>query len=59
LVIAGPEERNMSSNKNFGPLPEGGEMLVLGIFMFIGVVGIIALMITLAPNINWDSFIAN
>jgi hypothetical protein len=49
----------MSSNKNFGPLPEGGEMLVLAIVLFLGAVGIIILMSTLAPSVNWDSFIAH
>ena len=40
----------MSSDKNVGPLPEGGEMLILGIIMFIGVVGLIFLMYNLAPT---------
>lgn len=48
----------MSSKKNFGPLPEGGEMLILGILMFASVLGVIILMVALAPNVNWDSFIA-
>jgi hypothetical protein len=39
----------MSGSKNVGPLPEGGEMLILAILMFASVVGIIALMYTLAP----------
>jgi hypothetical protein len=40
----------MSAKEHKGFLPEGGEMLILGILMFAGVVGIIALMYTLAPK---------
>jgi hypothetical protein len=39
-----------ASKKTVGPLPEGGEMLILGILMFVGVVGLIFLMLSLAPK---------
>jgi hypothetical protein len=36
--------------KKQGLLPEGGEMLILAIAMFVGVVGIIILMRVLSPG---------
>jgi hypothetical protein len=39
-----------AKSKNVGPLPEGGEMLILAIFMFSSVVGIIMLLLQLAPK---------
>ena len=38
-----------AESKKFGPLPEGGEILVLAIVMFAGVIGLIFLMLALAP----------
>jgi hypothetical protein len=49
----------MSTHAKKGLLPEGGEMLILAICMFLGVVGVIFLMSQLAPNVNWDTFIAH
>jgi hypothetical protein len=40
----------MSTQAKKGFLPEGGEMLILAIAMFTGVVGLIFLMLQLAPK---------
>ena len=42
----------MSAEAKKGFLPEGGEMLILAIVMFLGVIGLMTLMLTLAPGVD-------
>jgi hypothetical protein len=46
----------MSAHAKKGFLPEGGEMLILGVVLFVGTVGIILLMLSLSPGFSWSEF---